>query len=87
MNRWHRDPRVLARRSGGAFLLLPPDQQDPLLLDGAAGVIWGLLDEPLSEAELVERVQRSFLVERSELQKDLAAFMQHLQSLGAVEPC
>ncbi|MCC5947006.1 MAG: PqqD family protein [Nitriliruptoraceae bacterium] len=51
--RWQRHPHALWRRSSDRVLVLPDGADDALLLDGAAAILWLLLDRPVTFDEIV----------------------------------
>ena len=52
--RYARNPRVLWRSTSRGPVLLAPDRDQPELLGGQAAVVWEVLDEPLTAAEIAE---------------------------------
>lgn len=56
-----------------------------LLLDGVAGLVWGLLSEPRTLEELGQAVSLQYEVSSAEAQADLEPFLEELRSLQAVE--
>jgi len=50
--RYARNPRVLWRSTSRGPVLLAPDHDEPELLGGQAAVVWEVLDEPLTAAEI-----------------------------------
>lgn len=54
-------------------------------IGGAGGAVWAMLDEPRSEAELVEGVMAAYAVDRETCTADVRAFLADLKAKGLVE--
>ena len=52
MSRWRRHPSTLWRRSSDRVVLLTEARDDILLLEGVGAMVWALLEEPATAAEL-----------------------------------
>jgi hypothetical protein len=55
-----RQPGALSRRVDPAMLVLAPDRDDPVLLDGAAAVVWGRLVVPREVERLTTELAQEF---------------------------
>lgn len=84
MTAWRRDPGVLWRRSGDRRLLLPPNEDEVVLLEGVGSLVWDALETPMSEEQLIEDLASHFDVEMMRVGTDVTAFLDQLCSLGAV---
>jgi hypothetical protein len=84
MPTWQQDARVLARRSGDRVVVLAPAGVDPVVLEGPAAIVWGLLAEPVEEQALFELVAESFGVPVATVTTDVAPFLRELLEAGAV---
>lgn len=80
---------VSAPRSQG-YVVIPLARLDGqlldnvLLLDGVAGLVWGLLNEPRSLQELGQAISLEYEISSEEAQVDLEPFLQQLMELLAV---
>lgn len=80
---WHRRDDVLWRRLEAGLLLLPAEAATPVLLDGAAPVIWELLAAPTAFDEAVDVLAEVFNVAATDIEGDLDAFLATLRDMGA----
>ena len=81
---WRRDTRALWRRSGSRFVVLAPEHEQALVLEGTAALTWELLAEPIEEGELFSLLAEHFGVTRDEVADELAPFLAGLLGFGAV---
>ena len=81
---WRRDTRALWRRSGSRFVVLAPEHDEALVLEGTAALTWELLAEPIEEGELFSLLAEHFGVTRDEVADKLAPFLEDLLGYGAV---
>jgi hypothetical protein len=72
-----RDPRVLERQIGSLLLLLPPGTEEPVMVDGAAAVVWTVCGSPQS----LKDMQNHFSSEiRSDEDDDIASVVSEVVS-------
>lgn len=81
---WQRDVRALWRRSGSRIVLLAPEHDEALVLEGTAALTWELLAEPIEEPELFAVLAEHFGVTQYEVGDELAPFLERLLDSGAV---
>jgi len=81
---WRRDDRALWRRSGARFVVLAPEHDEALVLEGTAALTWELLAEPIAEGELFALLAEYFGVTRDEVGEELSPFLERLLGYGAV---
>ena len=81
---WRRDARTLWRRSGNRFVVLAPEHDDILVLEGTAALTWQLLVEPIEEGELLSLLAAHFGVTHDEVADQLLPFLEALLGFGAV---
>lgn len=88
MTRWRRRDRVAQVESADRVALLDLDRPErpPLVLEGSAAVIWGLLDGSRDETGLCADVAARFAVEVDEVAGPTRDFLSRLHELGLVEP-
>ncbi len=55
-----------------------------LLLDGVAGLVWGLLKEPRTMEELGQAISLEYEISAEEAQADLEPFLHELMELQAL---
>ncbi len=84
MTVWERVPEVVWRRSGGRRLVMGPDTEEVVVIEGSGQVIWDLLDQPIGEDELARELSAGFGIPTSELRPDIVAFLTELRSAGLV---
>jgi hypothetical protein len=81
---WRRRDDVLWRRSLDAVILLPVGADDPRTLPGTGAIVWDLLEEPTSLAELVATLAEAFEEDPAVVEHDVSALLAELEDLGAV---
>jgi hypothetical protein len=79
----------VTRRIAGETLLVPvasgvADLEAIFTLNPVASRIWELLEQPTTEAQLVDAVVAEFEVTRADAARDLAEFLASLRSVGLV---
>jgi hypothetical protein len=82
---WRRDPRVLWRRSGDGFVLLPPGSEELVVLEDVAALVWSLLERPVDEAQLVVRLARRFGSDTVTVETDVGPFLRRLRDRGVLD--
>jgi hypothetical protein len=83
---WQRHPQAVWRRSSDRIVVLPPDHEDPLLLEGSGQVIWELLAEPIEEARLTDLLAQATSEDPADIGPQIRSFLHELASDQAVEP-
>jgi hypothetical protein len=83
---WQRHPQAVWRRSSDRIVVLPPDHEDPLLLEGTGHVIWELLAEPIEEARLTDLLAQATSEDPADIAPQIRSFLRDLASDQAVEP-
>lgn len=78
---------MLARRVLRGVMLSAPGQDEPVVVTTPGDVVWDLLAHPVDEAELVRQVAARFDEDPGVIQRDVAALVDRLVDLGAVERC
>ena len=81
---WRRDARALWRRSGARFVVLAPEHDEALVLEGTAALTWELLAETIEEGELFSLLGEHFGVTVNQVAEELAPFLEDLLGYGAV---
>jgi hypothetical protein len=77
---------VLTRRSVDRMLLLTPRGGDELVeLKGTGLMLWEMLETPLDEAGIAERLARTFDVDAELVRRDIAPVLDDLVARGALE--
>ena len=82
--RYRRTPGTLWRRVLDEVLLFPPDATEPLSITKPGALVWTLLAEPISVADLVDQVATRFDAPRAQVQIDLEGLVAHLLTAGAI---
>jgi hypothetical protein len=85
VTRWHRDPRVLSRRSGPTVILACPGREDLLVLEGSAALVWDLLSESVEDEQLVATIAEGFGLDPEAVASDVRPFLTELHGVGAVQ--
>ncbi len=65
------------------MLVLPPQQEDVLLLEGVGALVWQLLADPIEESELFSDLAEQFDVSCTEVRELLLPFLARLLGCGA----
>jgi len=73
------------RKVGSDFMLAPLGTDRIEVLSGSGAVIWELLEEPATEAELVDALAESYEVPRDQIAGDTRALLLVLLQAGVVE--
>ena len=82
--RWHRHPRALWRRSSDRIIVLPADQDEPLLLEGIGTVIWELLDQPIEVGEMIALLAEAAAEDPQEIGPQVTTFLADLAAEQAI---
>lgn len=82
---WRRRIDTGWRITAIGVVLLPAGQGDPVTVAGSAAAVWELLAEPITGAELVDRLAERFGEEPAVVQAGLRVLMGQLLELGAIE--
>jgi hypothetical protein len=84
VSRWHRGERVLWRRSFERIVLLAPERDEPLVLEGTGRLVWELLDEPRPGSALNATLSELFHRDVDEVDREVAPFLAELRAAGAL---
>jgi len=85
-----RSRTVVSRVVGGETLIVPVrgkvgDLASIYRFNGTGSLVWQLLDEPQSVADLATAVTREYAVEPEQAQKDVDDFVGEMLAVGLVE--
>ena len=80
---WGRDPRALWRRSGERIVVLG-NTEEPQVLTGPGPILWDLLTEPVTEADLVTQLAALYSVDTDTVAADVAPFLAELARTGVI---
>lgn len=83
---YRRHPHVLAARVDDELVMTSMQAGNYYGIGGIGTLVWELLAEPRSIAELVEAVVADYDVERNQCTADLAGFLDRLVDLDLVQP-
>jgi len=88
--RFQQDSDTVTREVAGQMLLVPvrgrlADMQNLYVPEGVGEFIWGRLETPQSEEELLTAILDEFDVEREEAARDLGVFLSELTDRGLVK--
>jgi hypothetical protein len=81
---WHRDERVLWRRSFERLVLLAPGREEPLVLEGTGRLVWDLLDEPRRDSLLHATLAELFERDVADVDREVTPFLMELRAAGAL---
>jgi hypothetical protein len=81
---WHRDNRVLWRRSFERLVLLAPGCDEPLVLEGTGRLVWELLDEPQRASVLHPALAELFERDVADIDREVTPFLAELCAAGAL---
>jgi hypothetical protein len=79
-----RAPGVLWRVSSGRVVVLPPAGSEPLLLEGAAALLWLALGGSTNVAAIVDDLDGAIDAPRVELEEGIAQAVTDLVARGVV---
>lgn len=65
------------------MLVLPPQQEEVLLMEGVGALVWQLLADPVEESELFSYLAEQFDVSFTEVRELLLPFLARLLECGA----
>ena len=87
-----RSRSVVSRVVAGETLIVPVrgkvgDLASIYSFNGTGSLIWQLLDEPKSLADLIDAVEREYAVEQEHAQRDVTQFLNDMRSVGLVDVC
>jgi hypothetical protein len=88
---WARSPRMVGRRIGAEYVLVPlagrgADLDSILNLNRVAAFVWERLDGSRSGAQVVDALLEEFEVERSRAERDYLELVETLVEVDAVTP-
>ena len=88
---WTRSPRMVGRKIGSEFVLVPladrgADLDSILNLNTVAAFVWEQLDGAKSGSDVVAAVVERFEVERARAERDYLELIDTLVEVGAVQP-
>jgi hypothetical protein len=82
--RYEWSPEVLFRSSGPDVLLAPPGRDDFELLSGTAGVLWRLLQTPVTIDAVVDELADLYQADRDAVAADVGPVLDDLTRRGLV---
>jgi hypothetical protein len=83
--RWRRCESVLSRHAIDVVVILPAGAAEPVSLAGTGALVWDLLAEPASLSELVATFTEVYPDDPGTIARDVAALLESLKSLDAIE--
>jgi hypothetical protein len=75
---------VLWRRTLDTVILFPVGAEEPVTMPGTGAVVWDLLEEPATLAELVDTLADVYGEDAATIEHDVAALLEQLRALAAV---
>lgn len=82
--RWSRHPAALWRRSAGRVVLLPPGDDEPVVLSATGAAIWEVLDRPRTTEQLTTDLAEVFQADPARIRADVEPFLDELHARGAI---
>ena len=70
---WRRADDVLSRRTSRSVVVLTADANEPVVLEGAAVVVWNALEQPATDAQLVTAIATRLALAGDDVRSDVAA--------------
>lgn len=85
---WHHSAPVAQVRSQhlGRVALLHLDENQPVVLEGPAAVIWELIDGHRSEQDIFSELEETFEDELGQMQAQAGLFLASLEARRLIEP-
>ena len=83
-NAWQRSSRVSAVRHGEKLVLMDLDREQFYSLDGVAGRLWELLDEPTSPEAVTDRLVIEYDAPREVIERDVLECLGQMRRDGLV---
>lgn len=80
MKKFKRNPNTIFKVSDNTVYILDPNDNTLHTLNETASYIWETLNKPQTEAEICKKLIDTFEISVDEAKKDVAQFLQHLQS-------
>jgi hypothetical protein len=81
---WRHDRGALSRQTPRSVIVLPAGTDAPLLLEGAAAVVWTSLSEPADDEQLVQRVAARVGSMLDAMRAEVVATRLELSDAGAI---
>jgi Coenzyme PQQ synthesis protein D (PqqD) len=83
---WRRRIDTGWRATPIGLVLLPAGRRDPVTVAGSAVAVWNLLAEPITRADLADRLADRFGAPPTTVQADVGRLLARLIELEAIEP-
>jgi hypothetical protein len=81
---WRRATGLCHRRSGWAYVVLPADHDQPLVLGDAAAEVFDSLDEPRTAVDLLAGLRESSGLAEEEVRPHLESALAMLADAGVI---
>jgi hypothetical protein len=81
---WRHTEGTLSRSTPRSVIVLPASRSEPLVLEGAAAIVWRALCEPASDQQLVARIARAVGHEAGEVGDEVRATCAALADAGVI---
>jgi hypothetical protein len=81
---WRHTEGTLSRSTPRSVIVLPTSQTEPLVLEGAAAIVWRALLEPATDEQLVVRVARTVGRDADDVGDDVRATRAALAEAGVI---
>ena len=82
---WRRAGATLWRRTTAGVVLLPPGAEQPVYLAGAAALVWDVLEEPTTAADVTDLLAQACAEDPARIRADIDAVLDELTALGVSE--
>lgn len=80
-----RNPSIICKKKGSAWILLESNKKHIRELNETAGFIWSLLKKPTTPEAIVKKMCQEYDVPRSEAAEDVARFLREYKKLALIE--
>ena len=81
---WRRTAGLCQRRSGLAYVVLPADHDQPLVLEDAAAEVFDVLDEPCTADDLFAALGEGSGLDRATIRPHLESALALLAEAGVI---
>lgn len=83
---WQRNPDLIATDMDGEIVMMNIERGDYFGIGGVGPRVWGLLENPVTLADIVATLCTEFQVDPATCEADIRVFLQQLQENDLIKP-